>query len=144
MCDHVSLRRVSLLLVLLAAGICVSGRTTLADDIVIPQVDPFDGMNFLQLTSYLSEWKAHFGSADATWDMGDANSDGAINLADLNIVKDRLSAVSLGAGSFDRPSGIGTLPTGSAMTSIPEPGTVALLAAGLLGLLACALRKRRC
>ena len=37
----------------------------------------------------------------------------------------------------------GDLPEGSGMSPTPEPGTLALLAAGLIGLLVCGLKKRR-
>jgi len=67
-----------------------------------------------------------------TWQMGDANYDGDINFMDYEIwVANAGSVVT-----------IGEFVGGSDVVGVPEPGTLALLAAGLLGLLACAWRRR--
>ena len=66
-----------------------------------------------------------------TWQQGDANYDGAVNGLDRD-----LWFTNVGRSV---PSGA-MLPAAS-MTPWPEPGTLALLAASLIGLLAYARRK---
>ncbi|MFZ1937160.1 MAG: PEP-CTERM sorting domain-containing protein, partial [Thermoguttaceae bacterium] len=63
---------------------------------------------------------------------GDANYDGAVNGLDRDLWYSHLGLPPLAAA----------LPSGGA-TAVPEPGTLALLAAGLMSLLAFAWRKRR-
>jgi autotransporter-associated beta strand protein len=68
----------------------------------------------------------------STWQQGDANYDGAVNGLDrdlwlANVGLPELSGASPAAG----------------VTPVPEPGTLALLAAGLLSLIAFAWRQRR-
>ena len=60
-----------------------------------------------------------------TWQQGDANYDGAVNGLDRDLLFANLGL----------PPIAGALPTASA-AAIPEPGTLALLLAGLIGLLA--------
>jgi autotransporter-associated beta strand protein len=73
--------------------------------------------------------KANFGTG-TTWVTGDANYDGVVNLDDYNIMKTNFGV---------------SFPTGAPLAgaAVPEPGTLALLAGGLIGLLACAWRKRK-
>jgi hypothetical protein len=59
-----------------------------------------------------------------TWQQGDANYDGVVDGRDRDLLFASLGLPSLAAG----------LPAAGA-TTVPEPGTLALLAAGLLGLL---------
>ena len=67
-----------------------------------------------------------------TWQQGDANYDGVVDGLDRDLwfAHVGLSPIS-GASSA------------AAVTPVPEPGTLALLAASLLSLLACAWRKPR-
>jgi fibronectin-binding autotransporter adhesin len=68
----------------------------------------------------------HWGTATgATWDMGDFNKDGAVNAADASIM-----AANWGHGT-------------SEATAVPEPSTLALVAATCLGALATARRRRK-
>ena len=75
----------------------------------------------------LDTWKANFGSGTA-WQMGDANYDGAVNGLDLDMWKANV--------------GLPPIVGGSSVVGVPEPSTLALLAAALLGLLAYAKRRR--
>jgi autotransporter-associated beta strand protein len=63
-----------------------------------------------------------------TWRQGDANYDGVVNGLDLDLWK----------AHANLPPLAGASPSGSSVVgaSVPEPGTLALLAAGLIGLLA--------
>ena len=63
-----------------------------------------------------------------TWSTGDFNSDGKVDINDLTIVLTHYNQ-SLGASA-------------AGMSAVPEPGTLALLAAGLAGLLGYAGRRR--
>jgi autotransporter-associated beta strand protein len=67
-----------------------------------------------------------------TWQQGDANGDGVVDGRDRDIVFAHAGLSSLAAG----------LPAAGS-TPAPEPGTLALLAAGLIGLLVSAWRKRK-
>jgi autotransporter-associated beta strand protein len=64
-----------------------------------------------------------------TWATGDVNYDGVVNLIDWNFWKASLGRPSLSLGGSQGGMGV------------PEPGTVTLLLAGLLGLLACKRRR---
>jgi autotransporter-associated beta strand protein len=64
------------------------------------------------------------------WAMGDVNYDGVINLVDWNAWKACLGLAPLESASEG----------GNSAGAIPEPGTLALLTAAFLGLLACARR----
>ena len=67
-----------------------------------------------------------------TWQQGDANYDGVVDGLDRDLM---LCALGL-------PSVAG-MSAAAGVTAVPEPGTLALLAAGLLSLLTFAWRKRR-
>jgi autotransporter-associated beta strand protein len=66
----------------------------------------------------------------STWQQGDANRDGAVDGLDRDLVFMHVGLPSLALAS----------PAGS-FTPVPEPGTLALLAAGLIGALVCGRRK---
>ncbi len=68
---------------------------------------------------------ANFGSTNGTWYMGDFNYDGSVNGADLGVV----------LANFGQHI--------SVTAAVPEPSTLLLSAAGLVGLLAYAWRKRK-
>ncbi len=70
-------------------------------------------------------------STGSTWQQGDANYDGVVNGLDRDLW---FSHVGLPSLALD-------LPATAAVTPVPEPGTLALLAAALLGLLAYGWRK---
>jgi T5SS/PEP-CTERM-associated repeat protein/autotransporter-associated beta strand protein len=71
--------------------------------------------------------REHIGGP-GTWATGDANYDGFVNLLDWNLWKWSV--------------GLPALALGSSMAGVPEPGTLALLAIGLVGLLAYGRRRR--
>ena len=75
----------------------------------------------------LDTWKANLGAGSA-WQTGDANYDGAVNGLDLDMWKAHV--------------GLPPVSGSSGVAGVPEPGTLTLLAAGLLGLLAFAWKKR--
>ena len=60
-----------------------------------------------------------------TWAQGDFNGDGTVNGADLNTV----------LSNYNQSAGV--------TAAVPEPSTLLLAAAGLVGLLAYAWRKRK-
>jgi hypothetical protein len=66
-----------------------------------------------------------------TWATGDVNYDGLVNLIDWNFWKASVGLPPL-AGSPNGPDAAG----------VPEPGTLVLLAGGLLGLFACVWRRK--
>jgi autotransporter-associated beta strand protein len=68
----------------------------------------------------------------STWQQGDANYDGVVNSLDRDIWFSHAGLPQIAA----------MLPAAAAVTPVPEPGTLALLAAGLMGLLVCAWRRR--
>ena len=78
----------------------------------------------------LGIWSANFGSG-AAWPMGDANYDGVVNGLDLDLLQQNVGRAPLAGESS----------AGSGPVAVPEPGTLALLAAALLGLL---FLRRRC
>ena len=69
-----------------------------------------------------------------TWAQGDANYDGVVDGRDRDLLFANLGQPQLSVISPAAPA---------APAAVPEPSTLALFAAGLLGLLACAWRKRR-
>ena len=77
---------------------------------------------------------------------GDATLDGLVNFEDLNKV---LNAYNTSLGTGDTISGAGfdgqaiNMLSGSGITVVPEPSSVVLLLAGLMGLLAYGWRKRK-
>ena len=86
---------------------------------------------------------------------GDANGDGSVNAADLDIVLKNYNHTGMGWGQGDFDSN-GTVNGGdlnvwlshkdngsSVSGAVPEPVTLVLLVTGLLGLLAYGWRKRR-
>jgi hypothetical protein len=80
---------------------------------------------------------SNLGSTSATWTQGDFNYDGKVTFEDLGLL---LSHLGQTAPVLDAPAG-GM--AGASAKVVPEPGTVSLLLAGLLGLIAYAWRKRK-
>jgi hypothetical protein len=107
----------------------------------LPGDSNLDGAtNLLDLSIVL----AHYNTTGDTWNTGDVNYDGKTNLLDLSIVlahyNQTLPAQVSGGANLDAAA-IQAL-NADGITVVPEPGTIALLAAGLLGLLAYAWKKR--
>jgi hypothetical protein len=71
---------------------------------------------------------AHYNQTGMTWTQGEFTGSGTVDINDLTIV---LADYGQSAGAA---AGVG---------AVPEPGTLALLAAGLVGLLACVWRHRK-
>jgi fibronectin-binding autotransporter adhesin len=84
------------------------------------------------------------------WDTGDFNYDGTVNIYDLGTVLANynksisLSEVSVNPADYSALDGQALAALGAAgVNVVPEPGTLALLAAGAIGLLAYARRRRK-
>jgi hypothetical protein len=74
------------------------------------------------------------------WELADFNYDGEVDGADVDIWKLKVgSSLALPPGG----AGLSIDGMGLSVSIVPEPGTLALLAAGLLGLLCYAWRKRK-
>ena len=71
----------------------------------------------------------HYGQSGMTWTQGEFNGDGKVDINDLTIVLAHYNDT--------------TAPAAGGPSAVPEPCGLALLAAGLAGLLACAWRKRK-
>jgi fibronectin-binding autotransporter adhesin len=74
----------------------------------------------------------NYNKTDEGWANGDFNYDGSVNVADLTAL----------LNNYNKSIG-GSVAAIVGSTAVPEPGTLALLAAGLLGLLVYAWRKRK-
>ncbi len=81
------------------------------------------------LTIVLANYNTSGSPLDVTYSEGDFNGDGRVDINDLTIVLAHYNQ-SIGSSAAD-------------MAAVPEPGSLALVAAGLIGLLACAWQKRR-
>jgi autotransporter-associated beta strand protein len=80
------------------------------------------------------------------WSSGDFNYDGTVNLADLTVLLDnydRTSGLTVPLANVDSAGASLLCSAGFTLSAVPEPGTFAMLAAGLFGLLAYAWRKRK-
>ena len=71
---------------------------------------------------------AHYGQTGMTWAHGEFTGDGTVDINDLTIV----------LAHYDQTAGS----SAGGLAAVPEPGAIALLTAGMAGLLACAWRKR--
>ena len=80
-------------------------------------------VNGADLNIVLSNYNQTF--TGDTWALGDFNGDGTVDGADLNVVLSNYNQVG-----------------GGVAAAVPEPSTLLLAAAGLVGLLAYAWRKR--
>jgi hypothetical protein len=109
---------------------------TIAGDVDLNGTIDFSDLNYIL---------GDYGMTGATWADGDVNYDGVVDFSDLNYVLGNygstLPAAVDVAGSHIDAAGLAVLHA-HGLTVVPEPGTIALLAAGLLGLLAYAWRKR--
>ena len=72
---------------------------------------------------------AHYSPTGMSWSTGDFNGDGTVDINDLTIV---LSNYNQGPGS-----------SLGGMSAVPEPATLVLTLAGMVGLLAYAWRRRK-
>jgi autotransporter-associated beta strand protein len=83
-------------------------------------------VNITDLGGLLSHYNQTFAAGtNNTWGLGDINGDGTVNITDLGLLLSHYNQVGFGATS-----------------AVPEPSTMLLAAAGLIGLLAYAWRKR--
>ena len=71
---------------------------------------------------------AHYNQSGMTWSQGEFTGSGTVDINDLTIV---LAHYNQGVGS-----------SAAGVAAVPEPSTIAIAAAALLGLLACCRRKR--
>ena len=72
---------------------------------------------------------SNFGRTGMTWSQGEFTGDGTVDINDVTIV----------LANFGQTSG----ESAGGPQAVPEPGTLALLAAGVIGLLVCAGRRRK-
>jgi hypothetical protein len=86
-------------------------------------------------------WKLNVGTTGSgVWELADFNYDGEVDGADVDIWKLKVgSSLALPPGG----AGLSIDGMGLSVSIVPEPGTLALLVTGLLGLLCHAWRRRR-
>ena len=111
------------------------GKIQFCDSIIVqPEQIPGDANNDKKVdgsdvTILAGNWQAGVGDPNpstVTWEMGDFNGDGQVDGSDVTIL----------AGNWQYG-------VTAATSAVPEPGTVALLATGLIALLSCIWRKRK-
>jgi hypothetical protein len=137
----ISLDRPCLLLVVLTMGLCSYARTASAES--------FENKDVTYMLDYLEyHWMTNAGMTSTTWETGeawesgDANYDGAVDGLDLDLWNESFVMALAGGNSF-RGSGVDGAPASRSAGLVPEPGTLAMLTAGLLAALAYAWRKRK-
>jgi hypothetical protein len=84
---------------------------------------------FVTLADY-SQWAANFGQP-GTWLTGDFDGDGSVTLADYSLWAGAFSFTNNGTTGFPGADG----PAAASPGVVPEPGSLGLLAVGMLGLL---------